>query len=260
MPASERSEPVDALAFWQDALDGPRYELAHRYLSGIEPALHDRVSCYGSLAGPARHIVLAGGKRIRALVLLAVAEACGGDWKEAVDTALAIELIHTASLIHDDIIDGTPDRRGVGSVHARFGPAAAILTGDVFCFDAFMLAAPVPGAAAALAAACREMCLGEAMEAGPQAAEMKTAPLFGAAAEMGALVARADEQRRAQCRDYGRLLGTAFQLRDDQIDSEGAADPTPYAEQARACLDGLPPCAALDLLSVLADAAVCRAR
>ena len=260
MAAGEQAEAEDALAFWRGALAGPQYDLAHRYLAGIEPALRDRVSSYNSLAKPARHIVLAGGKRIRALVLLAVSEACGADRADILDLALAIELIHTASLIHDDIIDGTGDRRGVGSVHARFGAAAAILTGDVFCFDAFVLAAPVPGAVVVLAAACREMCLGEAMAAGPQAAEMKTAPLFGAAAEMGALAAGADADRRTQCLRYGRLLGTAFQLRDDQLDGEGTADPRPYAEEARACLAGLPPCIALDLLRSVADAAAQRRR
>ena len=98
------------------------------------------------------------------------------------------------------------------------------------------------------------------MAGGPQAAEMKTAPLFGAAAEAGALAAGTDDERRAQCRRYGRLLGTAFQLRDDQLDGDGTSDPRPFAEEAQACLAGLPPCTALDLLSTLADAAARRSR
>ena len=258
MSDQEQGRPEDTLAFRRGCLHEPLYELAHRYLGAVEPALHARIGSYGALAGPARHIVRAGGKRIRALILMAVCEAGGGDWRTAVDAAVAIELIHTASLIHDDVIDGTEDRRGVPSVHVRFGPAAALLTGDLFCFDAFLLAARVPEAAAVLAAACKEMCLGEAMVEGQCVAEMKTASLFGAAAEVGALAAGVNDRRRAMCRAYGRHLGTAFQLRDDQIDEEGTADPAPYALQAQASLADMPPSAAAALLMALPLEAVRR--
>jgi len=260
MGQAGQGEGADALSFWRGVLAGPQCELAGRYLGRIEPALRERASSYGLLAPAAQHIVLAGGKRIRALILLAVAEALGADWADAVDRALAIELVHTASLIHDDIVDGTADRRGMRAVHERFGAAAAILTGDLLCFDAFVLAGAVPGAVPVLAGACREMCLGEAMPSGPQATEMKTAPLFGAAAEMGAVAAGAAEDRRRQCRRYGRLLGMAFQLRDDQLDGEGTADPRPYAEEARDCLAGLPECTARGLLLALARSAARRTR
>ncbi len=249
-----------SVACWDGALPGTPRELVSSYLSIVEPELLAQVARCGELADPARCLIVAGGRRIRPLIVLGACDALGGDWRSATGQAAAVEFIHTASLIHDDIIDRSPTRRGVATVHESAGMRTALLTGDALCFLAIELSASAQGVPAVLAQACREMCLGEAMEDGLEAAEKKTASLFRAAAEIGALVASAAPSEVASLRQYGHLLGMAYQLRDDQLDGEGDADPSPYAQAARAALDGLPPSPARELLRDLAVFAARRAR
>lgn len=248
------------VAYWEDMLPETPRELVLSYLSLVEPELLAQVSRCGQLGEPALHLILAGGRRIRPLVLLGACDALGGNWRGAVQQAVAVELIHTASLIHDDIIDHSPTRRGVATVHESMGMQAALLGGDALCFLALELSAASPGVPAILAQACREMCLGEVMGEGLEAAEKKTASLFGAAAQIGALMACAGSADVANLRQYGRMLGMAYQLRDDQLDEESNADPMPYAQLARASLNGLLPGAPRGLLRDLANFAAGRAK
>jgi geranylgeranyl diphosphate synthase type I len=248
------------VAYWEDMLPETPRELVSSYLSLVEPELLTQVSRCGQLGEPARHLILAGGRRIRPLVLLGACDALGGNWTEAVQQAVAVEFIHTASLIHDDIIDHSPTRRGVATVHESMGMRTALLAGDALCFLAVELSAAAPGVPVILAQACREMCLGEAMGEGLEAAEKKTASLFRAAAEIGALMACAAPAEVADLRQYGHMLGMAFQLRDDQLDGEGTADPMLYAQLARTSVDGLPAGSPRGLLRDLATFAARRAK
>ena len=247
-----------ALAFWGKVLPARQCELVSKYLSALEPEMLGYLSPCEQLAEPARHLILAGGRRIRPVVLLSACDCLHGDWTRAVRQAAAVEFIHTASLIHDDIIDRSPTRRGVPTVHETNGMQAALLTGDALCFVALGLSAAVPGVTTLLAEACREMCIGEALGAGLEAAEKKTASLFRAAAEIGALTAQARPAEAAALRQYGLMLGMAYQLRDDQLDAEGTADPLPYAETARASIHDLPAGTPKDLLRDLSEFAALR--
>lgn len=249
-----------AVGFWEGVLSESARALVAAYLSALEPSLLANLSPCGLLAEPARHMIAAGGRRIRSLVLLGACEALGGDWRQAVQQAVAVEFIHTASLIHDDIIDRSDTRRGVPAVHARAGMRTALLTGDVLCFVAIELCGDVKGASGVLAQACHEMCIGEALGEGPEAAEKKTASLFRAAAEIGGLMGGASGPCMDGLRSYGRMLGMAYQLRDDQLDGEGDADPAPYSERACAALDAVPLCAARELLRELVEFAAQRTR
>ena len=253
-----RAADPAAVGYWAGVMPAGEAERAASYLRRFEPELLAQTRRCESLAEAAVHLIAAGGRRIRPLVVFAACEAAGGDWRAAVDHAVAVELVHTASLVHDDIVDRSGARRGLRAVHVEFGLRTALLCGDALCFVAFELAAEKPGIVQVLAATCREMCIGEAMAAGPAAAERKTAALFRAAAHIGAVVAGADESTAQALRCYGHLLGMAYQLRDDQLDGEGKADPSQHARRAQACLEGLAPGTARGLLHFLADYAARR--
>jgi geranylgeranyl pyrophosphate synthase len=247
-----------AVDFWQRALPHAQHGLARDYLSALEVELLASLALCGELEGPTRHLIVGGGRRIRPLVVLGACHALGGNWRDAIRQAVAVEFIHTASLIHDDIIDRSPVRRGLPAVHELFGPHTALLAGDVLCFVAFEIAAQAPDVARLLARACREMCIGEVMAESLEAAEKKTASLFAAAGEVGARMAGAPAAQVERMSTYGRLLGTAYQLRDDQLDGEAVADPLPYAQAARGCAEALCASVPRDLLLELADVAVRR--
>ncbi|MCA1811317.1 MAG: polyprenyl synthetase family protein, partial [Halobacteriales archaeon] len=164
------------------------------------------------LAGWARESLLAGGKRVRPLLLLTAFEACGGDKLgpdargHALDSAVALELVHTASLVHDDIMDEAAERRGRPSIYAAAGRDGAILVGDFLFTQAFSLAASLPKGAMALTAdACRRLCEGQLREQALLASGKpdreayvavirdKTAALLAAGCAIGATMAGANE-------------------------------------------------------------------
>lgn len=182
-----------------------------------------------------KHIVESGGKRLRPNVTLLSYLAAGGqDISEAVPLAAAIELVHTATLVHDDINDHSLTRRGKIAVHARWGRTFALLTGDYLFTKVYELMAPY-GADfnIIMANACVKLVEGETLQA--EAAKngtinqeiyktiisRKTASLFEAASRMGALVAGADESTVKALADYGYNLGLAFQIVDDVLDIIG---------------------------------------
>ncbi len=185
-----------------------------------------------------RYIIEAGGKRMRPLLLLLAARAAGGaDPKRAVPLAVAIEFIHTASLLHDDVVDMAEMRRGAPSANGVWGNEASVLVGDFLFSRAFELLV-ADGDAKVLARMARATNLlaeGEVMElAHAFDAEMdearamevirrKTAVLFEAAGALGALAAgRAELADRLA--EYGLWLGVAFQLVDDALDYAASAD------------------------------------
>ncbi len=198
-----------------------------------------------------RHSLMAGGKRLRPILVIAGAEACGGNINElTLSFACAIEMIHTYSLIHDDLpaMDNDDLRRGMPTCHKEFGEAMAILAGDGLLTYAFeyvtspaILQEQSPSALANILAA---ICLlsnaaGVYGMVGGQAADIlfenkdtdkatldfihlnKTTRLISASVEIGAMLAGASEAKRIALKNYGTALGLAFQIKDDILDEEG---------------------------------------
>lgn len=195
----------------------------------------------------------AGGKRIRPLLVLTAFEACAGPQptaearSQALDAAVALELVHTASLVHDDIMDESAERRGKPSTYAAHGRDGAILVGDYLFTQAFALAATLPKQAMAMTAdACRRLCEGQMAEAGlrSKAASLladnapastvadvrkaylavirdKTAALLAAGCGIGATMAGAHEPTVQAMYRYGDAIGHAFQVLDDVLDVAG---------------------------------------
>jgi geranylgeranyl diphosphate synthase type II len=197
-----------------------------------------------------RYSVLAGGKRLRPVLLLEACAAVGGEEAHALPAACALELIHTYSLVHDDLpcMDDDDLRRGKPTNHKVFGEALALLCGDALLTHAFLLlareqvAAGVPTAVAAEVAAIVAEAAGSGGMVGGQAVDMgserksvgaetveyihrhKTAALLRAAVESGALLGGADPAARAGLTTYGAELGLAFQITDDLLDIESSEE------------------------------------
>ena len=177
-----------------------------------------------------RHVFDSGGKRIRPIILVLCSELFGGDADECVDAALAIELIHSASLIHDDILDMGITRRGVPSVHAQFGQAAAILCGDFLISKSIELISKYDRAVIQdFGRAGMSMAEGEAVDIGSRensfseenylgCIDKKTASLFAASACMGSRVGGASPRSVSQCAAFGMHLGMAYQIVDDILE------------------------------------------
>ena len=176
-----------------------------------------------------RHAVMPGGKRLRPQICLASAVAAGGNAEDAIFPACAIELLHCYTLVHDDLpaMDDDAVRRGVPSVWAKYGEANAVLAGDALLAHAFAVAARAPRNVAAIVAVLGEkgvgVVQGQVEDLGaekdiPYVYQHKTADLFIAAAEMGALAAGGSPAAVAALADYARNLGLAFQFEDDLIE------------------------------------------
>jgi len=180
----------------------------------------------------------AGGKRIRPLLVALCTQAAGGDWRSALPAAAAVELVHNFSLIHDDIEDNSPMRRGRPTVWLRWGMAQAINSGDTMFTLAFHTlqklvefypAQLVLQAEEMLLTACRQLTQGQFLDllfeerdelTESEYWEMicgKTAALLQAACGLGALCAFADAKRIGAYESFGRLLGLAFQVQDDYL-------------------------------------------
>ncbi len=179
------------------------------------------------------HLTSAGGKRIRPLLCLLSCEAVGGSIDDALKTAVAIELIHTFTLIHDDIMDKDELRRNVPSVHVVYGEPTAILAGDLLFSKAFEISRKET--IKILAKAAAEICEGQEMdmsfeEAGDvtekeylEMIRKKTAVLLQAATESGAILGGGSDQsdhssQVKKLSDYGLNIGMAFQIHDDVLD------------------------------------------
>jgi geranylgeranyl pyrophosphate synthase len=185
------------------------------------------------------HLIQAGGKRVRPALVLLCSRA-GEPGRAATDLAAgAIELVHLATLYHDDVIDQTPTRRGVPTVHSKWGVEIAVLAGDYLfargCSLGAQAGGEVPGI---LAGAIAKVCEGQIVETASLGdadrtvddylgtIHLKTAALFGAACELGAATADADAATRGALIDYGENLGLAFQIIDDLLDYIGDPDVT----------------------------------
>jgi len=185
-----------------------------------------------------RYIVGAGGKRIRPRLVLLFAEALGFDGPERHELAAIVEFIHTATLLHDDVVDESALRRGRATANAMFGNAASVLVGDFLYSRAFQMMVSVNRMRVleVLADATNVIAEGEVLQlmnmhdpdlaVGDylQVIRYKTAKLFEASARLGAVLSGAPPALEESCAAYGRSLGTAFQLVDDLLDYEGNTD------------------------------------
>jgi geranylgeranyl diphosphate synthase type II len=192
-----------------------------------------------------RYAIFAGGKRLRPAIARAACRALGGGDAEVLPAAAALEMLHTYSLIHDDLpaIDDDDLRRGRPTCHKRFGVATAILAGDALQTHSFLVLAEQSRGPEVAAAQTRELALAagtsgmvggeiadiEAEGQEPDRAvverihERKTAALFAASAVMGGIAASAGEEARDALRAYGTALGLAFQIVDDVLDETSDA-------------------------------------
>ena len=207
------------------------------YLGGLFADAKDKP--YRRLQEAMRYSLLAGGKRVRPVMTLAFCDMLGGQWREALPFACALELVHTYSLIHDDLpcMDDDDLRRGRPTCHKVYGETMAVLAGDALQGEAFGLIAAAPAmtaqqridAVAVLSAACGGdgMVAGQVLDMDHLAQgeadlrllhRLKTGAMLQAAAELGCVAAGADEGLRQRARDYGCHIGLAFQVRDDVLD------------------------------------------
>ncbi len=182
----------------------------------------------------AHHLLLAGGKRLRSLITLLSCEAVGGDVQKVLPFALAMELLQTASLVHDDIIDEDLVRRGVEATHHKFGAKIAVLAGDLLIAQAVEIIGEqaTPELLVHLGRGGIRMTEGEALdflmcEDSPDSfnrqrylkvIEQKTATFMREAARVGAIVGGASEEQKQALTKYGEMLGFGFQIRDDILD------------------------------------------
>ena len=198
----------------------------------IRQRLSSRVALIDQIA---QYIISAGGKRIRPRLVLLFAEALGFEGPETHELAAIVEFIHTATLLHDDVVDESALRRGRATANAMFGNAASVLVGDFLYSRAFQMMVSVNRMRVlnVLADATNVIAEGEVLQLmnmhDPdlsvadylQVIRFKTAKLFEASARLGAVLAGAETAVEEACADYGRSLGTAFQLVDDLLDYEG---------------------------------------
>jgi octaprenyl-diphosphate synthase len=185
-----------------------------------------------------RYIVASGGKRLRPLIVLLSARAFGYQGEHHVRAAAIIEFIHTATLLHDDVVDSSSRRRGQDSANTVFGNQVSVLVGDFLYSRAFQMMVDIDNMRVMqiLADATNTIAAGEVMqlmnvhdpdtteESYRQVIYRKTARLFEAGAHLAAVLAKRSEDDEAAMIDYGRSLGTAFQLVDDALDYDASPE------------------------------------
>lgn len=218
------------------------FDILKKYSAGVDGEIEKALDTVDpqKLQDASKHLIKAGGKKIRPSLVLLSSEAVGGRMEGALKTAAAVELIHTFSLIHDDIMDEDEMRRGKPSVHTLWGEPMAILAGDILFSLAFELVAQthdedIPSkrvirALNTVVDACIKICEGQACDMGfenkfdvKESEYMnmiykKTAALIAAATKSGAILGGGTEEQIAAFQEYGRLIGMAFQIQDDYLD------------------------------------------
>ena len=184
------------------------------------------------------YIVMSGGKRLRPLIVLLAARALGYEGEQHVRAAAIIEFIHTATLLHDDVVDSSERRRGRDSANTVFGNQASVLVGDFLYSRSFQMMVDIGDMRVMqiLADATNTIAAGEVQQLmnvhDPDTSEndyeqviyRKTARLFEAGSQIASVLAKCDGTVEAAMIDYGRQLGTAFQLVDDALDYDASAD------------------------------------
>lgn len=214
-----------------------------RIVQGIEPFLKEvnlfltkQVQAFEpEIAEMAAYALTAQGKQLRSSLVALSADAAGNRNKDHVTVAAIIEMVHLATLVHDDVIDEAKVRRGQPTLTANWGNEVSVLLGDCLFAHSLKLAAsfPTPDICRAVATATNVVCSGEILQtqqrwkfdftrdAYLRIVAMKTAELFALSCEQGAFLANATPEIRSALRDYGMALGTAYQIYDDCLDLFG---------------------------------------
>ena len=201
----------------------------------IESSLKSDVALVSQVS---QYIVMSGGKRLRPLIVLLAAQALGYQGEEHVRAATIIEFIHTATLLHDDVVDSSERRRGMDSANTVFGNQASVLVGDFLYSRSFQMMVDIGDMRVMqiLADATNTIAAGEVMQLmnvhDPDTSEedyqqviyRKTARLFEAGAQIAAVLAARDPHDEEAMLEYGQNLGTAFQLVDDALDYEASPE------------------------------------
>ncbi len=199
-----------------------------------------------SLYNPVDYIINLGGKRLRPVLTLMATDIFGGNPKEALNAALSIEVFHNFTLVHDDIMDDAPLRRGFKTVHEKWDVNTGILSGDAMLIMAYQLFESYPPKIfkpllEVFSKTALEVCEGQQFDVDFETRndvsvseylkmiEYKTAVLVGAAMKMGAIIAGASVDDQNSIYDFGRYLGIAFQLQDDYLDAFG--NPETFGKQ-----------------------------
>jgi len=208
-------------------------------MAEVDQVIHRRLASEVALVNQISHyIVNAGGKRIRPMMLVLIARALGCTSPQRHELAAVVEFIHTATLLHDDVVDESDLRRGRKTANAMFGNAASVLVGDFLYSRAFqmMVSTNRMRVMELLAEATNVIAEGEVLQLmnmhDPditvdnylRVVEYKTARLFEATARLAAVVSDAPPDIENACGAYGQALGTAFQLIDDLLDYDGSTE------------------------------------
>jgi octaprenyl-diphosphate synthase len=214
----------------------PLVDLVRADMQAVNGIILDKaVSDVDLIPKLAHHLIDSGGKRLRPMLTIAAAKLCQYTGQGHVKLAAAVEFMHTATLLHDDVVDESDYRRGKESARLVWGNQASVLVGDFLLGQAFRMmvdvgslqALKILSDAAAIIAEGEVMQLAAAKNTGTTEddylaiIDSKTAALFSAAAEVGAAISERGAQERAALKSYGRNLGIAFQLIDDALDYSG---------------------------------------
>ncbi|MCS6968967.1 MAG: polyprenyl synthetase family protein [Cytophagales bacterium] len=216
----------------------------HAAHAALEDAIH-HLPLYGTpaeLYDPMRYIMSLGGKRMRPMLVLLGKYAVTGTWQDVVQPAIAVEMFHNFTLMHDDIMDRAPLRRGRATVHKKWDENVALLSGDamlVKTYQQWLETVPPGFLLGLLKRFCQiavQVCQGQQMDMNFEARKrvtmkeylemirMKTAVLIGFSLEAGARLGHASEETLDQLYHFGELLGIGFQLKDDLLDVYGQPD------------------------------------
>jgi geranylgeranyl diphosphate synthase type II len=191
-----------------------------------------------NLYDPVSYILTLKGKRLRPILTLMATDIFSNSYKSGLDAALAVEVFHNFSLVHDDIMDSAELRRGNKTVHKKWNVSTGILSGDVMLIQAYQLFENYEGEvfvdlAKLFSKTAIEVCEGQQYDVDFETREnvktsdylkmitYKTAVLLGASMKMGAIIARASKEDQDKIYDFGKYLGIAFQLQDDYLDAFG---------------------------------------
>jgi heptaprenyl diphosphate synthase len=205
-------------------------------LARVEEFMADALQADGALpAEVALHLLASGGKRLRPALVLLCGEAVGADPEALVPIAAAVEIIHMATLVHDDMVDGSRLRRGAPTVHAKWGEPTGVLAGDYLFARGFSILASTgnPRVVRVMSDVVSRMCVGEMRELAEQwqpadeaayfaRIDAKTAYFIAESCRLGAVVAEAPQHYEEALAAYGSAVGLSFQITDDLLDVVGA--------------------------------------
>ena len=218
--------------------------IIENYKNLVEEALQEcsfKTMQPAELYEPCDYILSLGGKRLRPVITMLGSYLFNGNDEEAIKPALAIEFFHNFSLMHDDIMDEAPMRRGKETVHLKYNTSTAILSGDSLLIQSYKMFEDLPGdkfkaVTQLFTKTAMELCEGQQMDMNFESQDsvtyqeyiqmisMKTGVLVGAALQIGAIVAGAKKEESEKLYEFGKNIGIAFQLKDDYLDVFGQHD------------------------------------